>query len=982
MRKLIFFIASILLMLVSCEKSADKKTKEYVVKTYTDSNGYSYESITEDPTKTRIYTLKNGLKIFLSRNTDEPRIQTYIAVRTGSNNDPKDNTGLAHYLEHMLFKGTSKMGALDWEKESVLLDKISDLYEKHKAEKSPEKCEKIYREIDKVSQEAAKFVATNEYDRLTSGLGASGTNAHTWYEETVYQNNIPTNELERWMKIESERFSELVLRLFHTELEAVYEEFNRGQDNDARLVIYELLDALFPKHPYGQQTTIGEPEHLKKPSMKAIHKYFDTYYVPNNMAVILAGDLDYEKSILLIDKYFGKYKSKAIPEKSFPKESPITAPVIREVFSKEPEQLVIAYRIDKGAGSKEEKLLMLTDMILSNGKAGLIDLDISQRQKMLYASCTPSIMKEYGFHRIYGKPKAGQSLEEARDLLFAEIEKLKKGDFPDWLTNATINEMELNAIQNIQNPTYVGQELFDTYIKGVDWKEKVSFFDDLRKISKDEIVAFANDTYKDNYVIVYKRQGENKKLVRVENPGITPVQINREKLSKFATEILSEEVSPIAPVFVDYEKSINKEKIGDTSISYIENKDNDLFYLDIIFDMGSENDKKLSLAIHYLDFLGTKDYTPEQIKQEFYKIGISYSVNTGSDRSYISLSGLNRNMEKGLKFLEYLMGNVEVNKEAYDNLIARILKARKNTKLNKNAILRSGLFMYGKYGDNSPLRDIISREELKELPPKDLVNIVKELLNYKHRIFYYGNDITSVKKYLKKYHNFGEQKEYPKAKKYEEIATGGKVYYTDYDMVQAQLLLLRRAEMFTPENLAYSYIFNEYFGSGLSSIVFQEIRESKSLAYSAYSFYQNASETKKYNYVQAFIGTQANKLPQALDVMLDLMNNMPEAQKNFEAAKESALKKIASTRITRSNIFWNYESLKKRGIDYDIRKDIYKTIKEMSLADLAKFFKDAVKGDNYTMLLIGREKDMPLKKLKTFGEVKKMNVDYLFNNKE
>lgn len=980
MRKLMLLVAFVALLLVACQKKSDKK--EYKREKHTDSKGYTYESITNDPTKTRIYTLKNGLTVFLSKNSDEPRIQTYVAVRTGSNNDPKDNTGLAHYLEHMLFKGTSKIGALNWEKESKLLQKISDLYEKHKAEKSAEKRKEIYKEIDKVSQEAAKYVATNEYDKLASGLGASGTNAHTWFDETVYENNIPSNELKKWMQVESERFSELVLRLFHTELEAVYEEFNRAQDSDFRLVHYQLLDALFPTHPYGQQTTLGTSEHLKTPSMVAIHKYFNTYYVPNNMAVILAGDLDYEKTIALVDEYFGKYETKPLPNKTFPREKPITAPIEREVFSKEPERLAMAFRFDGGTGSEDEKYLTLVDMILTNGKAGLIDLDINQAQKTLSAGCSPSIMKEYSYHNFYAAPKAGQTLEEVRDLLLAEIEKLKKGEFPDWLLDATINDMELNVTKAVQDPVSVANFLFNAFIQDLDWKKKLTFFDNLRKITKEQIVKFANEHYKDNYVIVYKRQGKNKNLIRVENPGITPVKVNREHLSDFAKDILSQEVEPIAPIFIDYKKLILEDKLNELPISYIENKDNDLFDFNIIFDMGQKNDKQLSLAISYLEYLGTDKYTAEQIKEEFYKLGISYSVSAGSEKSYITLSGLNRNMSKGLELLEHLLANVKVDKNAYKMLVERTLKTRKNIKLNKGAILRAGLMSYAIYGEKSPLRDIMSKEQLEQFSPQKLVDILKDLLNYKHRIFYYGNDIVGMKKALKEYHNFGKNKAYPEATEYQEIATGNNVYYTNYDMVQAQLMLVRKGQKFDVKNMALALIFNEYFGSGLSSIVFQEIRESKSLAYSAYAYYKNAPKKDRNDYVLSFIGTQANKLPQALDVMLDLMNNMPEATKNFESAKESALKQIASQRITKSSIFWNYESLKERDIDYDIRENLYNDIKKMTLADLTKFFNEVVKGNNYTFLLIGNEKDMPIQKLKTYGKVQKMDVDYLFNNKE
>ncbi|OYU78894.1 MAG: peptidase M16, partial [Flavobacterium sp. BFFFF1] len=318
--------------------------QSFTTETKKDANGYSYEVVKNDKTGVRVYTLKNGLKVYLAQNTDEPRIQTYIPVRTGSNNDPSDNTGLAHYLEHMVFKGTSKIGTQDWEKEKVLIAQISDLYEKHKAETDPEKKAAIYKQIDQVSLEASKLSVANEYDKLISSLGAKGTNAHTWLNETVYKNNIPANELEKWMVIEKERFSELVLRLFHTELEAVYEEFNRAQDNDGRLVNYALMDALFPLTPYGQQTTIGKSEHLKNPSMVAIHNYFNTYYVPNNMAVVLVGDLNFDKTIQMVDKYFGTFQYKELPMKKMVSEQPMTAITEREVKSPTAERLTMAWR--------------------------------------------------------------------------------------------------------------------------------------------------------------------------------------------------------------------------------------------------------------------------------------------------------------------------------------------------------------------------------------------------------------------------------------------------------------------------------------------------------------------------------------------------------------------------------------------------------------------------------------------------------------
>ena len=272
-----------------------------------------YQKVPNDPLKVQLYTLKNGLRLFLSVNKNEPRIFTNIAVRAGSKQDPPETTGLAHYMEHMLFKGTSQIGATDWEKEKALLEKISDLYEAHRNATTDPERKAIYREIDQISYEAAQLVAPNEYDKLVGALGAKSTNAYTWVEQTVYVNDIPTNELERWMQLESERFRMMALRLFHTELETVYEEFNIGQDRDFRKVGKAMREALFPKHPYGQQTTIGSAEHLRKPSHVNIQWYFSTYYVPNNMAILMSGDFDPDQAVALAEKYFGAYQPKPLP---------------------------------------------------------------------------------------------------------------------------------------------------------------------------------------------------------------------------------------------------------------------------------------------------------------------------------------------------------------------------------------------------------------------------------------------------------------------------------------------------------------------------------------------------------------------------------------------------------------------------------------------------------------------------------------------
>ncbi len=974
----LLFIVGLIITLISCKTDTEKKG--FIAESVTDANGYTYEAVTNDPTGLRLYTLKNGLKVYMSKNNDEPKIQTYIAIRAGSNYDPKETTGLAHYLEHMVFKGTDKFGTANWEKEKEFLSKISDLFEQHKAEIDPEKKKEIYKEIDKVSLEASNHSIANEYDKMTASIGAERTNAHTWVEETVYHNKIPANELNKWLKLESDRFNKLVLRLFHTELEAVYEEFNRGQDSDGRKKFTAMLKGLFPTHPYGQQSTIGTSEHLKNPSMIAIHNYFDKYYVPNNMAMVLVGDLNFDKTIKMVDDTFGKLERKEVVHPTLPVEEPITAPIIKEVFGPTAESMSLTFRTDK-MGSKDEKIVTLIDMMLANSKAGLFDLNLNQKQKVQRASSFTIFFTEYGLHNMDGNPKAGQSLEEVKDLMLAELDKIKKGEFEDWMLDAVINDLKLSELQQYENSTSLASKYYNAFIHHQDWKDRAQFLDELKKVTKQEVIDFANQNYKDNYVVVYKRKGEDKNIVKVQNPGITPVKVNRDIQSEYVQQFNAESSGELKPLFVDYKKEILTKKLANgLEVSYVNNKTNDLFDLNIIFDMGRDHNKQLSLAVGYLDFLGTDKLSPENVKKEFYKLGVSYGVQAQGDKSYVYVSGLKENLAKGLELLENLWSNAVAEQETYDKYVAKILKDRENGKTQKRNILWNGLFNYGKYGENSRLRNIYTADELKSTNPEDLVALVKDLKNYKQRIFYYGNDVDAAITAMNTYHKLPEQlKEYPTPVKYAEKETGGNVYFTDYDMVQSELIFVGKGEQFDAKRLALSRVFNAYFGSGLSSIVFQEIRESKSLAYSAFAAYANARKKEDSNYIYAYVGTQANKLPEAVDAMLELMTDMPKAEKQFQSAKESVLKRIAAERITKADIFWEYEDLKDRGIENDNREAIYKEVQGITLDDLSKFFEENINGTEYTTLVIGNKKDLKADALKKLGKITELDVDYLFN---
>ena len=941
----------------------------------------NFEYVENDPLKTRVYTLDNGLKVYLSSYDDAPRVQTNIAVRAGSKNDPSDATGLAHYLEHMLFKGTDAYGTLDYNKEKPLLDKIEQLYEDYRKVPMSDEVSRniIWSQIDSVSGEAAKLCIANEYDKMLSGIGAKGTNAYTSNERTVYVNDIPSNQIEKWLKIESERFRMPVFRLFHTELEAVYEEKNRSLDNDGSKMFEALMSSLFPKHQYGTQTTIGTIEHLKNPSLTEIRKYFNKYYVPNNMAICMSGDFEYDAVINLINKYFGSFERKENPSFEVVKENKITSPLVTNVYGPEAERLYIGFRFD-GASSSDANMLTMVDMLLSNTSAGLIDINLNQAQKLTGGGCFPYILNDYSIHGFYGGPLSGQKLETVKDLLLSQIEEIKKGNFSDWILDAIISDLKLEQIKKYESNNGRAEEFVDAFILNMDWQTHTDELNELSKIKRQDIIDFVNERYSDNYVVIYKRLGDDPNAVKVTKPKITPVSVNREDKSSFLTSLLDEEVSQMEPKFLDFDVDIKQDDINSVPIIYKNNNENERFQLNYVFDMGTDDNKQLKLALDYLQYLGTNEMSASKKLEEFYKLGCDLSVNSTSKTTKITLTGLATNFKESVTLLENILANVVADESALVSLKNTYLKQKNDAKLNRQIILFSAMSSYAKFGANSSFTNILQKAELESISSLDLITDIKQLTSFEHRILYYGPDeLTDVKKLMNEVHNSLNLKSIDsKDLNVEKQMNSNIVYVIDYDMKQAEVIMFAKGEKLNQEKHSIIKLHNEYFGGGMSSIVFQEMRESKALAYSVYSTYTIPKRLEDSHYQFSYVGTQADKLGDAMQGMKGLLTQMPEASSNMETAREGLIQKIRTERITKSKILDAFEASQKVNINYDQRKDVFNDIPAFSMQDLKSFHDNHINNDNYTYMVLGSVDEMNMELLKKYGQVKILELDDIF----
>ena len=942
---------------------------------------YKYETVAGDPLGTKIYTLDNGLKVYMSVNKETPRIQTYIAVKVGGKNDPSETTGLAHYFEHLMFKGSQNFGTSDYAAEKPLLDEIEALFEVYRNTEDEAERAALYHKIDSISYLASSYSIPNEYDKLMSLIGANGTNAYTSTDMTVYVEDIPSNQIENWARIEADRFMNPVIRGFHTELETVYEEKNMSLTRDFRKALESLDGMLFPDHPYGTQTVLGTQEHLKNPSITNIKNYHKTYYVPNNIAICLSGDFNPDEMVAVIEKYFGKMQpNENLPELKLETKSVIETPQEKDVYGLDAEMLMMGWKYP-GAGTADALTASVVSYILYNGSAGLIDLNLNQQQKVLGAQSEAYTRPDAGEFIIMANPKQGQTLEDVRDLLLAEIAKIRNGEFDESLMTGTINNLRLSMMRQLEDNSNRADMFVQSFINGTDWADEVAALDKMSEITKQDVMDWAGKYLADNsYAIVYKRQGEDTSVQKVSAPKITPIKANRDAQSAFLTEIKNIEVEPIDPVFVNYETDMKKFKAEGLDVLYVKNTLNEIADLTYSFNTGTENDPALNLAFNYLSYLGTATRSAEEIAQQMYQLACSFNLSSGSNLTHISVNGLAENLPAAMDIVEDLAYNAVPDENILANLKADMIKSRADAKLNQSRCF-SALQRYVLYGPDFIDKVTLSNDEIMALTSEELIEKVRDLLGYQHEVLYYGPaSKNQVAQLLKEHHQIASELK-PLEKTYiESIPTPvSKVYLAQYDAKQLYYLQYsNRGEKLDLEAEPYIDMYNEYFGGGMNAIVFQEMREARGLAYSSSARLMKPSHKDDAYMYYAFIATQNDKMQTAIEAFDEIINEMPESEAAFEVAKEALVTRIRTARTTGYSILDSYISDRDKGLTEPRQKRLFETVPTMTLEDVKKTQDEWIEDRTYVYGILGDIKDLDTDYLKTLGQIEVLSLEDIF----
>ena len=927
------------------------------------------------------HTLSNGLTVYLSPNHETPRFYAEIVTRAGSKHDPMTNTGLAHYLEHLLFKGTSSFGTIDYTQEKPLLDEIAELYEKRSVEENETKREEIYNKINDISIKASTFAVPNEMDRVYGNMGGKGINAHTWHEETVYKVDLPANRLVHWAKIESERFANPVFRLFHTELETVYEEKNRSIDNKDRLLNTKVLELLFKVHPYGQQPTLGTIEHLKNPSIREIEKFYNTHYVPENMAICISGDIDPDETIKIIEEHFSSWKSES-PLRPEPKweEKPLEGREFVEVQYLGEEQVLVCFRTAPRHHS-DYHALRLMDMIIDNSVAGLINLDLVEKQRVRAAGCFPQNYNDHGVHFFYGIPKEGQTLEEVENLILSQIKRVKEGDFEDWVIPAVITDFKKQEKENREKNTKRVELMRDTFLSFVDWETTNREITELEKLTKEDVVRVAKQYYGDDFVVGYRIDKQHK-LPSIEKPKIDPLAIDPDKKSPFMEEVAAIPFDPFNPKFIEEGTDYSiKEIAKGIKLIHVKNPLNDLFTLELRMEKGSRHEPMLSYAKRMLDRSGAGEISSNDLKIEWYKLGTDFAFAVRERLSSMMMTGLDENFDDSLKLARNLIEKPNVSDETWNETKKIILSERDDEEKDPRAISHA-LAHFHRYGEKSRYLNRPTDSDINSSNVESLSKLLSSALNSERTVLYYGPKspeevIESISNgFIGNTDTVGEPEQLEVIRSY--VAEKNQIYFFEKEMAQAQVRLEFSVGPHNEEMMPAAQLFNEYFGGGMAGLVFQELREARALAYSAWAHFFTPSRPDEENILVGSIGCQADKTLDAVHAFMELLENMPINQTRWESAHSSILSTYRTTPLPYRGTAGYIYDIQALGHKEDPRKDRFERTSKASKKVLEDFYKNSIQPKSKLLSIVGDSSKIDLSELKKIGPIRTITKDQLF----
>ena len=932
------------------------------------------------------YKLENGLTVMLWEDHDQPDVTGYVAVRAGAVDEPAEYTGLAHYLEHMLFKGTQKIGALDWEAEKPIYDSIIALYDQYCETTDPGQREKLATQINECSMREAKVSSTEDFFNLLDIIGAEGVNAFTSFDVTAYYNSFPEAEMYRWLTIFSDRLIDPVFRTFQAELENVFEEYNMYANNPSSQASKQLMQDIYKGSPY-ERDVIGHPEHLKNPRLSKLIEFYNTWYVPNNMALILVGDFDAETAKPMIAETFSRLQPKELPARpSYPEVQLTGSKHYNLGYSP---QIAWVYPGVK-ANDPDQEVLQFVCNLLSNGQTGLLD-KITIDGEVQYAGAGLDARRNTGRIIIQAVPyyDANQQMFESdkatEKIVMKEIDKIKAGDISDEMI-ASQKRMYAQSYKVASESSELKiNSLLSAFMYDIPLEQVLNAIDHIQALTKEEIVRVAKKYFnQDHMTISFDEATKTNKAKTLPKPNIKPLEPVKDAKTAYAEAFKKLPKGQLKQTFNNF-NDVQVSSLGENiTLHYTPNTKNDVFSLTLRYGVGEHEMPLLPYAAALMNnagIMGNPATEGKDFAQQMAELGGDVSYGCNDSYFYISISGEDGNMNKIMNLVNRQLLMPYLEKKQLDAIKGSEFFTRLSRQ-KRTAVQKSALMQYALYGDKSAYLDEVPFADIWGMGLPQVQSLLSSARTYALNVFYCGTltpeqlvaELPLTEGMRPSNSPFIQEK-----KTYEKPTI---FFLPNSDVQQADLYFYINGQPYDIASDVYSDAFNQYFSGGFSGIVLNEIRTKRSMAYTAYGVNQTPSLTGKNTYFIGYVGTQSDKVVDAINVYMDLLTTMPADTTRIEAIR-AALKQAAQTaKPSMRGKASTFEAWKRLGYNDDPAKVNAEKIDNLTYEQIEAFYKENIQGKPITIILMGDPKKIDLKAIQTkMGcKVTKLSPARLFNS--
>ena len=937
------------------------------------------------PLQVQELELSNGMKVWLNVDHSQPKVFGAVVVNAGAVDCP--DTGIAHYFEHIMFKGTDELGTVDYAAEHVYLDSISMKYDELARTTDPKQRKAIQHDINLLNIMASQYAIPNEFNRLISKYGGSDLNAGTSYDFTYYHNTFSPQFIEQWCELNSHRLINPVFRLFQGELETVYEEKNMYSDDPASMMLEQIASKFFAGTPYAYPV-IGSTENLKNPKQSDMLAFYKKYYVASNMGLVLSGDIDAEKVLPLLERTFGQMERGVKPVRN-----KITVPAIEGQPMEKflfPMPLIgmsaMVFRGPTDFDADAPAMKVALALLNNDNKTGLLD-ELTNNNRVYLSMSQNMSMNQASALAIMVVPKLFCKIKTAENLCLEQIEKLKSGDFTDVQLQNVKQMLARENEQGLETITKRSELMVAAMSAGVAWEDYMKLMEMVPAITRDDVVRVARKYFTDNFYRFHKKNSRYP-AEEIAKPEYTPVKPQHaDDKSAFALRLEEIPVQDVAPRLVDFEHDAVKVKMEGGNMLYAApNPMNDYFTLIAMFHKGTLQDKLLETAAGYITELGTDSLRVKELGAAMQQLGATMEVSADEQSTMLVLTGVEKNLEPTLQLLGHFLDHMKADEDKLES-IKDAAGPEEKSFWEENSDVFAALATKVMKGPRSSYLNRLTSKELKKVKAAELVASFKGVYDCRCDISYCGKlspqqVATMISAQVPQ---FAGTQDNPMREIELETPQTRTVYV--FDMPKSRQTMIG---IFHPldgvvsgRDKACLKLWGEYFGGGMSSVLFQEVREFRSMAYASQgvTMTPTLARSKAPCGYLSLVATQGDKSMQAIALLDSLINDMPVNAENLAVARQSLLNDVNNSYPS-----WRGKSLYVALMEYcgyscDKDTELVEHLPTLTRSDVEAFYNQHIKGKPYQLLIVGNIKKLDLKALAKYGNIVKVKKDDIYKTK-